>query len=100
MIDRHQLATACRENDAYADQGRPINEALTHLGFKDDDATYVAMQRALRMYGVMMGTDASRLTLADMHQLPPRDRIILSAMATCWIDGVAAASRALDTEGR
>jgi hypothetical protein len=100
MIDRHQLGRACTENDRYAELGRPMDQALPDLGFDHDDATYVAYQRALRMYGLMYGRNFREMTLKDTEKLSSRERMIFSAMATMFIDGLAAASRALDAEGR
>lgn len=98
MIDRQQLARACRDNDFDAEHGE-MEEVLRRQGFTPDDAAYVSLQRALRMYGVMMGSDASKLTLADLHESSPKDLRLISALAAAWTDGLAAGARAVEYEG-
>ena len=101
MIRRDLLAQACSENDAYADRGGALDQSLPMLGFRSDDVSYVAVQRALRMFAVLKGTDAKTMTMADLQRASNEDRMLIMAFAAAWTDGLAAArSRAATREGR
>ena len=95
MIGKDQFAAACRENDSCSDRGISPTETMAELGFKPDDVNYVAIQRALRMYAVLKGTDASKLTTTDLRRASSNDRMLIAGFATAWTDGVAAAARTL-----
>ena len=94
-IRRPQLARACRHNDNFAENGNSLDRALPLLGFNADDASDVALQRALRMHTILKGTDAARLTTSDISRMNDSDRMRISAMASMFIDGLAASARAL-----
>lgn len=100
MIGKDLLAKSCRENDDLADNGTPLEKSLPTLGFDSDDVSYVAIQRSLRMYAVLKGRGVKSLTMTDLRQASPEDRMLITAFAAAWTDGLACASRALDAEGR
>lgn len=100
MIGKNQLAKAVSENDNYSDRGGTMDQSLPMLGFKSDDVGYVAIQRALRMYAALKGSNASMMTMDDLRRASDEDRMLITAFAAVWTDGLAAASRALNAEGR
>jgi hypothetical protein len=94
-VRKDQLARACSANDAESERGVPIIETLPNLGFNARDAEYTAVQRAMRCFAVLKGKDPLGLTMLDLRHLSNADRMVFSALAASFLDGLAVAARVM-----
>lgn len=94
-IRKDQLARACSANDADSDRGVPIVEILPSLGINAPDAEYTAVQRAMRCFAVLKGKDPTAITMLDLRRMGNADRMVFSALAASFLDGLAAGARVM-----
>lgn len=98
MIRRQELSRACRHNDTFAETGKPLERALPDLGFNSDDTRHVALQRALRAYAILKGTDVAKMRTSDIQKMSQQDRMMITMMSAIFIDGLAASARAIQEQ--
>ena len=92
MVSREVLASVVTDNDRRAER-RGTTVVLQGLGFDPGGAAYVAEQRALRAVLAMRGPlpDTSRPFAVALSSEEHR---LLTAMASVWLDGLAAGAAA------
>lgn len=103
MLSKDTLARACSANDASTDCGMSLPDILRELSVNVDGAIHVADQRALRLallYDGWTPEEVRAITAAatepfTVNLKDPTLQFMLPALSMMWMDGLAAAMRAI-----
>ena len=98
MIGKDRLAQVVSDNDALADEGHSVPDILRRRGVLDAAASYVAEQRAMRVYAVAQHGDGGRDPLVVEFAWVNAHETLRALLTTIWIDGLAAGLAAAEAE--
>lgn len=89
MLNRDDIARACRHNDAIVEESGDLPGFFTERDVDFDGLTYLAEQRALRVAMILDGQDPNP-SRPRAISLPPHLNALMPMFASLFIDGFAA----------